>query len=267
MSIYAIGDVQGCYEPLQRLLEKIDFSPENDTLWFVGDLVNRGPQSLETLRFIKNLGTAAISVLGNHDLHLLAVATQHHKPKNQDTLDDILHANDRDELLDWLRHRPLLHHDDNLQITLVHAGILPQWSLAEAQQYASEVENVLQSADGETLLQQLYGNEPACWSDNLQGLARWRFIINAFTRMRYLTQEGCLELSAKMPLADAPAALIPWYHFSGRVMVQQTIVFGHWAALNGITDNPYAINIDTGCVWGNRLTAMVLHTKTRISIA
>lgn len=258
MTTYAIGDIQGCYDQLQRLLDDIQFDPAADKLYFVGDLVNRGPQSLSTLRFVKQLGKAAVTVLGNHDLHLIAVALSLQQQKSGDTLNDILHANDCEELIAWLCQLPLLYHDKNLQCTIVHAGILPQWSLAQAQQYAAEIEHVLQSEQRGELIRNMYGNLPNVWSDTLTGIERWRFIINVFTRMRYVTQSGALDLRAKMAVADAPADLIPWYDYSPRVMANEKIIFGHWAALQGITNNTYAINLDAGCVWGNALTAILL---------
>lgn len=266
MTIYAIGDVQGCYDELQALLEKIAFCKNNDTLWFVGDLINRGPKSLETLRFIKNLGTAAQCVLGNHDLHLLAVAYGHKKTHKSDTLDAILKANDCKQLLDWLRHQPLLHHDATLKVTMVHAGIFPNWDFQHAQQYANEVQQILRSDQCDYLLQHLYGDKPTCWSEELHGVERWRFIINAFTRMRYVTEQGCLTMKAKMSVNNAPKTLVPWYDAPKRLLDKHTIVFGHWAALNGVTDHPHAINIDTGCVWGNRLTALTLPSCRRVNV-
>lgn len=259
MSTYVIGDIQGCFAELQALLNDIAFNPEHDTLWFVGDLVNRGPDSLATLRFIKGLGERAICVLGNHDLHLLTVAHGSQAPYSGDTLDEILQAHDCDELLCWLRHLPLLHHDANLHITMTHAGILPHWSLAQAQTYSQEVCAQLQSNTYVDLLNVMYGDQPALWSNTLQGMPRYRFIINAFTRMRYVTHEGALNLQAKMALADCPKGLIPWFNFPGRVMATQKIVFGHWAALNGVSGCQNAINVDTGCIWGGKLTALKLN--------
>lgn len=258
MTTYAIGDIQGCYDELQTLLEKIDFDPASDTLYFVGDLVNRGPKSLETLRFVKQLGKAAVTVLGNHDLHLICVALGYRQPAAGDTLTEILTADDCDELITWLCQQPLLHHDAKRQVTMVHAGILPAWSLTTATQCAQEVEAVLQSEQRDILLQQLYANEPHAWSDQLQGVERWRFIINVFTRMRYVNRQGGLDLTVKMPVADAPPELMPWYDFSPRIMNNQKIIFGHWAALAGVTHHKNAINLDAGCVWGKALTTLRL---------
>jgi bis(5'-nucleosyl)-tetraphosphatase (symmetrical) len=233
MSTYAIGDLQGCYDELHDLLEKIQFDSAKDTLWFTGDLVNRGPKSLDCLRFVKSLGTQAITVLGNHDLHLLAMAYANRQPAISDTLSDILIAPDREELLNWLRQQPLLHYDPDLDFVLVHAGIAPQWTLATAQNLAHEVEAQLRSTDSE-VLSHLYGNEPACWNEALTGAARWRCIINYFTRMRFCTSEGCLDLSYKGGIANAPPEVLPWFAMPTR-KTQQRIIIGHWAALQGKT--------------------------------
>ena len=266
MSTYAIGDVQGCYASLQALLQKVAFDPAHDTLWFVGDLVNRGPDSLAVLRYVQSLGAAAITVLGNHDLHLLAAAQNPECLTSQDTLDTILAAPDCKTLLTWLQHRPLLHHDATLGYTLVHAGIHPQWSLAQAQHYAHEVEDVLRSNTSLELLQQLYGDEPACWDERLHGITRWRYLINVFTRMRFCDAQGCLNLTDKGEITATAPHLMPWFRVPHRPMAQQCIVFGHWSALQGITDDPYAIALDTGCVWGQTLTAFCLETQTRVSV-
>jgi bis(5'-nucleosyl)-tetraphosphatase (symmetrical) len=197
VAVYAIGDIQGCFHELQHLLTQLRFDPAQDRLWFAGDLVNRGPHSLETLRFVRNLGPAALTVLGNHDLHLLAVASVPSKLKAKDTLHPILDATDRDELLDWLRHQPLLHHDTDLGYTLVHAGLPPQWDLKQAQQCAHEVETQLRSANYADFFSHMYGDEPTQWSDTLTRWDRLRFITNCFTRLRYCDAEGHLALSYK----------------------------------------------------------------------
>lgn len=264
MPTYAIGDLQGCYDELQLLLEKIQFDPTQDTLWFTGDLVNRGPKSLECLRFVKNLGARAITVLGNHDLHLLAVAAGVRQQAEGDTLTEILEAPDCDELLTWLRQQPLLHYDPQLGFILVHAGIAPQWNLGTAQKLAREVEMQLQSIASD-LLAQLYGNQPACWNDVLIGTERWRCIINYFTRMRFCTQAGCLDLSYKGTLNDAPSDLIPWFNVPQR-QVQQPILFGHWAALESGKTPPNVFALDSGCVWGNSLTALRLEDLQKFSV-
>ena len=265
MSTYAIGDLQGCYDELQRLLEKIKFDPVQDTLWFTGDLVNRGSKSLDCLRFVKNLGDRVITVLGNHDLHLLAVVAGVRKQGEGDTLTEILEAPDGEELLSWLHQQPLLHYDPKLNYVLVHAGIAPQWDVATAQQLASEVEAQLRSSDSE-LLAQLYGNEPSCWDESLTGTARWRCIINYFTRIRFCTETGGLDLKFKGEMADAPANLIPWFQMPNRQAQAQRIIFGHWAALQGRTETENIFALDTGCVWGQSLTAMRLEDQAKFSV-
>lgn len=252
MSTYAIGDVQGCYKELLDLLERIQFNERSDTLWFCGDLVNRGKSSLETLRFIKNL-PHKITVLGNHDLHLLAYA-QNIRPKHPtDTLDEILNAPDKDELLNWLAHQPLLHHDETLNMTLVHAGIYPLWDLTQAKNLAKEVEVQLQSSNCGDLLKDMYGEQPTLWQDNLTGINRYRFIINAFTRMRFVNEKCELILKADGAPSDHPD-LIPWFDFPNRKPCGR-IVFGHWSRLGKFNKDDEIFCLDTGCVWGGELTA------------
>lgn len=255
MAIYAIGDLQGCLDDLKALLDKIDFREDRDKLWFVGDLVNRGPRSLESLRFVKALGSRAQTVLGNHDLNLLAVAYAGRKPKRKDTLDDILAAPDREELLTWLRHQPLLVHSRKHDFTMVHAGLPPQWTLSEAKQRAREVEAVLQGKDYAHFLKAMYGDRPECWSESLTGLERLRFITNCFTRLRYCTADGRLDLEAKSPPGQQHPGLLPWFDVPGRRTAQEAIVFGHWSTL-GEVDTPNVYGIDTGCVWGGTLSAL-----------
>lgn len=256
MAIYAIGDVQGCYEPLQRLLDQCQFNPTVDTLWLVGDLVNRGPDSLLVLRWVKALGDAAITVLGNHDLHLLAVAAGHKKPHKKDTLDDILHAPDRDELLTWLRHRPLLHYDSGLNTLLIHAGLPPQWDIALAQRCARELEAVLRGADPESFYANMYGDMPDCWHPQLTGWERLRFISNCFTRLRYCDAKGRLRLAEKLAPKHTRRDCIPWFQLA-RPSVDTRIVFGHWSTL-GFYTQANVIALDTGCLWGGQLTAIRL---------
>ena len=266
MAVYAIGDIQGCYDELQDLLALIQFDPQNDRLWFAGDLVNRGPKSLETLRFVRDLGDVAITVLGNHDLHLIAAV--YGKPLDQDdhTLDAILAAPDRDELVDWLRCRPLLHHDAGLGYTLVHAGLPPQWDLATAQRCAREVETVLCSDRIKDFLAHLYGNKPRRWSRKLQGWDRLRFIVNSLTRMRYCDHKGRLKMKPKGPPGTQPPTLMPWFDVPGRDSRDMHIIFGHWSTL-GIPRKPGVYPIDSGCLWGGQLTALRIDTRpTRISL-
>ncbi|CDZ76254.1 Bis(5'-nucleosyl)-tetraphosphatase, symmetrical [Legionella massiliensis] len=267
MPDFAIGDVQGCYEPLQRLLEQINFNEKADRLWFVGDLVNRGPQSLAVLRFIKNLPIPARITLGNHDLHLLAkLFLQDSRKNHDDTLHEILIADDAEELGHWLRRQNILYHDPALNILMCHAGIAPTWDLNLAKACAHELETVLASDDFCDFLSQMYGNEPDLWSSELTGIARLRVITNYFTRMRFCDKQGRLVLSYKGTLADAPANLVPWYAVPNRVSIETDIVFGHWAALQGYSPDPKIFAIDTGCLWGGQLTALRLDDRQRFSV-
>jgi bis(5'-nucleosyl)-tetraphosphatase (symmetrical) len=259
MAVYAIGDIQGCGDEFERLLECIQFNPTQDTLWLTGDLVNRGPRSLDVLRLVKSLGNAAITVLGNHDLHLLALALDPQaKRKSKDTLDAILDAPDREELLHWLRHQPLLHHDAQLDRTLIHAGLPPQWDLVLAQSCARELETVLRDTHGaRELFQHMYGDEPTQWRDELQGMARLRFITNCLTRLRICTADGQLRLKEKTPLAELKPGLLPWFRVPNRRSRNDRIVCGHWSAL-GFHNDDNVLALDTGCVWGGTLCAMRL---------
>ncbi|MBK8182484.1 MAG: symmetrical bis(5'-nucleosyl)-tetraphosphatase [Candidatus Competibacteraceae bacterium] len=257
MAVYAIGDIQGCYDPLRRLLDLLRFDPTADTLWLVGDLVNRGPRSVDVLRLIKGLGDQAVAVLGNHDLTLLAVAAGYVKPKRKDTFHSILDAPDREELLAWLRHRPLLHHDPLLGFTLIHAGLPPQWDLALAQGCAAAVEATLQGVDCHAFLKRMFGGEPVRWRDDLAGYDRLRFTINALTRMRFCTADGTLSFTEKGAPGSQTLGLIPWFAVPGRRSADLSIVFGHWAAL-GYYRAAGIFALDSGCVWGNRLTAIRL---------
>lgn len=265
MPTYVIGDIQGCLSPLQQLLEHIHFNPSKDTLWFTGDLVNRGPHSLETLRFIKSLGDKHKMVLGNHDLHLIALAYKAHKGYPDDTLTPILEAKDSDELIHWLRHQPLLHHDDTFNMTLVHAGLAYNWDLATARKCAHEVEQVIRSDSPGDFFHAMYGNFPDYWSDELTGFDRLRSITNHFTRIRFCHPDGRIELRNKGKIENA-GELIPWFKVPQRVNKDINIIFGHWAALGGITDTPHTYALDTGCIWGYALTAMRLEDEKRFSV-
>jgi bis(5'-nucleosyl)-tetraphosphatase (symmetrical) len=260
VAVYAIGDIQGCFDELQELLATVRFDREHDRLWFVGDLVNRGPKSLETLRFVRGLGPAAITVLGNHDLHLLAAA-HGIRPQNidEDTLDPILAASDRDELIDWLRRLPLLHYDDALGYLMVHAGLPPQWDLCLARQCAGEVEAVLQGDRLVAFLSHMYGNKPRQWSEALTGWERLRFIVNCFTRMRFCDDRGRLELKCTGPPGSQPDGYYPWYTIPGRASAEISVIFGHWSSLRsrGIHG---VYPIDSGCLWGGALTALRIDT-------
>ena len=258
MSTYAIGDVQGCYDPLRRLLDRIAFDPARDTLWFVGDLVNRGPRSLEVLRFVKDLGDRAVTVLGNHDLHLLVVAEGIKKSRRGDTLDGILDAPDRDELLTWLRHRKMMHAERGY--AMVHAGLLPQWSIVRALGLAREVEAALRDRDHRQFMRHMYGNEPLRWQDGLSGYDRLRVIVNTLTRLRLCSAEGLMEFSHKAAPVNLPPGFMPWYDVPGRASLDTTVICGHWAAL-GLVARRDMVAIDTGCVWGRSLSALRLEDR------
>ena len=258
MAIYAVGDVQGCYAELARLLEDIRFDPAADKLWLVGDLVNRGPGSLEVLRYIKSLGDSAITVLGNHDLHLLAVAEGVAEQHRTDTLDTILNAPDRDELLHWLRNQRLLYAQDGY--VLVHAGLLPQWSVAQAESLAREVEAALRDSEYATFLKRMYGNSPHSWNDDLTGDKRLRVIVNAFTRMRICTREGEMEFKFKGEVGNIPEGYLPWFDVPNRASRDATVIFGHWSAL-GLLHRKNVIALDTGCLWGGPMSAIRLDNR------
>ncbi|MFU8787412.1 MAG: symmetrical bis(5'-nucleosyl)-tetraphosphatase [Methylobacter sp.] len=255
MSIYAIGDIQGCFDELLRLLDTIAFNEQSDQLWFAGDLVNRGPKSLETLRFVKSLGDAAVTVLGNHDLHLLAASCAPKIARKKDSLLPILEAPDSDELIHWLRHRPLFHFNDDF--CLLHAGLPPQWDFKRTQKMAALAEQALRSADYQAFLKQMYGNKPNIWSSDLKGFGRLRFIVNCFTRMRYCDAEGRLDFIHSGPLGSQPKSLLPWFDVPKRKSADMRIIFGHWSAL-GYHEGPNCYAIDTGCLWGGQLTALKL---------
>lgn len=268
MPTYAIGDIQGCFTPLQKLLEKIQFNPTQDTLWLTGDLVNRGPESLATLRFIKSLGLQHRIVLGNHDLHLLAVAHGTHQGWKEDTVNDILNAPDRDELLAWLIQLPLLVHDKTLGYTMVHAGLAPSWDLDTAITLSREVSAILTSNMAPEFFKHMYGNQPNQWRSDLTGWDRIRCITNYLTRVRFCYGDGSLELENKGKSDQHTSAdLMPWYQVPKRANADLKIIFGHWAALGGVTNTPNTFALDTGCVWGFCLTAMRLEDGERISVS
>lgn len=270
MSTYAIGDLQGCYTELQDLLNKISFDETNDQLWFAGDLVNRGPESLKCLRFVKSLEKNAKTVLGNHDLHLLAIANKVRKPHRNDTLDEILNADDADDLLDWIRHLPLLVHDKELNFTMIHAGLPPQWSIKKARKLANETENVLQSDQFTDFIHNMYGNQPDTWSETLSGDDLHRFIINCFTRIRYLEETGKLNLKENNAPGRQAKNLLPWYVLPNRKTNEDKIIFGHWSTVMlGEEQNFKQYNVyplDTGCLWGGELTAMRLEDEKIFSV-
>jgi bis(5'-nucleosyl)-tetraphosphatase (symmetrical) len=263
MAVYAIGDVQGCFAELRQLLEKVHFDPVADRLWFTGDLVNRGPRSLETLRFVRALGDRAVTVLGNHDLHLLAVAHGVSRTRHHDTFGDVLGAQDRDELLDWLRRRPLLHGEGGFY--LIHAGLPPQWTLEQAAALAAEVEAVLAGEAYPEFFRHMYGDRPDLWSDALEGWDRLRVIVNGLTRLRYCEPDGRLDYRQKGPPGSQPAPLVPWFEAPERQSRDAQVIFGHWSTLGFYAGNG-VVCLDTGCLWGGELTALRLEDGRRFSV-
>jgi len=249
---YLVGDLQGCCDPLERLLQALDFSPSRDRLYLLGDLVNRGPDSLGVLRRLRDLEGSATCLLGNHDLHLLAVAHGVRKPHRSDTLDAILHAPDRDDWLGWLRQQRLAVHEQGW--LMVHAGVLPQWDAARTVALAAEVESMLRSPDVGDFLTQMYGNEPARWDDGLSGIARWRCVVNALTRLRFCSADGEMEFATKEGVGGAPEGFMPWFEVPTRQTRGTPVAFGHWSTL-GLIDRADLLALDTGCVWGGKLSA------------
>ncbi|MGB6188898.1 MAG: symmetrical bis(5'-nucleosyl)-tetraphosphatase [Aeromonas molluscorum] len=262
-----VGDIQGCYDDLRRLLELADFDPVKDRLWLAGDLVARGPDSLSVLRFAKSLGDSAVCILGNHDLHLLAVAEGVAPLKKKDRLQTLMEAPDRDALLEWLRHRPLLaecSHPTN-PVMMVHAGLSPAWDADTARRCAREVESLLRSDQYQWLLHHMYGDHPDSWDESLLGIDRYRYIINSFTRMRFCHADGRLDFKCKLGPDESTPGLHPWFELRERHSDDPTLVFGHWAALMGSTGRSHIKALDTGCVWGNSLTLWRLEDDALIS--
>jgi bis(5'-nucleosyl)-tetraphosphatase (symmetrical) len=253
---YAIGDIQGCYAELRALLARLNFSADRDQLWLVGDLVNRGPQSLEVLRYVRALGDNAIVVLGNHDLHLLALADAQRKRRSSDTLDGVLDAPDRSGILEWLLGRPLAHFDAARGDLLVHAGVIPQWTARQTIELAGEVSAALVREPGR-FLERMYGDRPDRWSEQLHGVERLRFTVNVLTRMRVCTAEGRVDLKMKGPPDEARAPYRPWFEHEQRRSRDVRVIFGHWSAL-GLLHAHGVIGLDTGCVWNGALTAIDL---------
>ncbi|MDX7987079.1 bis(5'-nucleosyl)-tetraphosphatase (symmetrical) [Xenorhabdus sp. 12] len=256
MATYLIGDIHGCYREFLALLEQVDFHPDEDTLWLTGDLVARGPDSLAVLRHVKQLGSAVKLVLGNHDLHLLAVYAKISRNKPKDLLDELLAAPDIDELINWLRKQPMLQIDDDLKLVMAHAGLTPQWDLETARMCAHEVENILSSDSYPLFLDEMYGDMPNNWSPELSGLARLRYSTNALTRMRYCFPNGQLDMICKSKPEKAPAPLKPWFDLPRKIPEDYAIAFGHWAALEGQGTPTGIYALDTGCCWGNELTML-----------
>ncbi len=265
MATYAIGDVQGCFGSLMALLETLRFDSASDRLWFTGDLVNRGPRSLETLRFVHDLGDRAVTVLGNHDLHLLGVACGSRRLKAGDTLTEVLEAPDRDDLIVCLRRQPLLYRDADRGITMVHAGLPPQWTLDVAQACAAVAETKLRGAGIEKLMRHMSGKQCDSWSASVPYADQLGYIINCLTRLRYCDPAGRLELREKGPPGSQPAPYLPWFAVPGRMHASETVIFGHWASL-GACNEPRVHGLDTGCVWGGALTALCLETWERTSV-
>ena len=257
MATYALGDVQGCVIPLEALLERIGFSAGRDRLWLCGDLVNRGRHSLEVLRLVKSLGESAVAVLGNHDLNLLATAAGARAQKPGDTLQKVLRAPDRDELLHWLRHRPLAHFDKNMKTMMVHAGVYPGWRRGDVQRYAGEIETLLRGRDCRRFLKRMYGRHPARMSRAMRKWERIRFITNALTRMRFCTRRAGLDFREKCAPGEQSRRLIPWFEHPARKCKKWRIVFGHWSSL-GFMQRENLLALDSGCVWGRALTAVCL---------
>jgi bis(5'-nucleosyl)-tetraphosphatase (symmetrical) len=265
VSVFAIGDIQGCYDPFRRLLDRLGFDPGRDRLWLTGDLVNRGPQSLEVLRFVRGLGDVVTTVLGNHDLHLIAM-TEGTKggPDPDPSLEPVLKAPDCEELVAWLRARPLAHYDRKRHTLMVHAGLPPEWTVKKALKRAAEVEAVLRGDDYRRFVAKLYGNTPARWSGELEGNKRLRYIVNALTRMRMVATDGRLDFSHKGPPTDAKKGLTPWYAIPDARWRGTRIVFGHWSAL-GLMIGPDFIGLDSGCVWHRELTAVRLGKRPKVT--
>jgi len=257
MPTYAIGDIQGCYEAFSALLDQIDFRSDRDRLWLVGDLINRGPDNVSVIRRVMELGDAAITVLGNHDLHFLAIHRGGHSLNRSDTLGDLLAWKKVDTASDWLRHRRMLHRDERLGYLMSHAGVPHIWSPGKAEALAREVEDVMRGSQCERYFREMYGNEPNLWRDDWEGMLRWRVITNYLTRMRLLDERGALNFSHKGSVESAPAGLTPWFDLQPGEL-EEKILFGHWAAIEGRTGREDIIALDTGCVWGRNLTAMCL---------
>ncbi len=271
MSTYVVGDIQGCYKALKRLLKKIDFAPGKDQLWFAGDLVNRGPKSLETLRFLSDIDGCIEVVLGNHDLHFIAIAEGCAPARGKDSLDALLNARDCDQLCDWLRSKKMVHFDAIATKTgiedflMVHAGVAPSWTLQQTLQYGAEVELTLHSDEYKEFLTAMYGDEPIRWASSLSGQDRLRTITNYLTRVRFCDDIGSLRLDIKEGLCAAPKGFKPWFEYE-KITPQASILFGHWAALEGVTNRPHVYALDTGYVWGRELTAMRLEDKKLFSV-
>ena len=260
MATFVIGDIQGCFDELQELVDYISYDPKKDQLWFVGDLVNRGPKSLETLRWVMSLGNSAVTVLGNHDLHLLALHAGVKEVKTTSSLYSTLHANDIDELVEWLRSQPLMLYNKQLEFALVHAGLAPQWTVKNAMRYSEEVESALQSKNYKDFLFNMYGDQPNQWDASLKDWDRLRAITNFMTRVRYCDDQGVISFSDKGPPGTQSTGMKPWYEIATRKSQDTSVVFGHWSTLGYVNDYN-VISTDTGCLWGGKLTAIKIEPK------
>ena len=267
MTDYAVGDLQGCFDPLLKLLDKINFSWSKDRLWVCGDVVNRGPQSLNTLRYLYEHRDSVRLVLGNHDLHMLAVANGATRLKSKDTFHSIVENQENRDLIDWLYQQPLAYYESKINVCMVHAGIPMFWTLADTLKYAEEISSLLRdSKSRQTFFKSMYGDQPALWKANLSDIDRHRYITNALTRMRFCALDGSLELKTKLPPGQQPKALIPWYRLPLKIDKNVRVVFGHWASLEGRLATNRFQALDTGCVWGGKLTALNLNTWQRTSV-
>ena len=268
MATYAVGDIQGCYDSLRKLLDKAKFDPSTDKLWALGDLINRGPKDYEVLKFCISLGDSFNAVLGNHDLHFLAIALGYHEARATDTFGKVLKAPDLDEILTWLRHRPLAHYDKKRNMLMVHAGVPPQWSAKQTIKLAQEVEHaIIDEQQSRLYFANMYGNHPKIWKKDLSGVKRWRIITNYLTRMRFCDPKGRLDLKSKAGTDQAPEGYIPWFQTPNRKTADTNLLFGHWAALMGETTHPNTYALDTGCVWGGQMTLVNIDKlKKRISV-
>jgi bis(5'-nucleosyl)-tetraphosphatase (symmetrical) len=261
LATYVIGDIHGCYDALRRLLDQVDFDPSHDQLWSVGDLVNRGPQSLEVLRFLRQIGTRCTAVLGNHDLHLLGAVLGSRPLRPKDTLDEVLRAPDLHELVAWLRKLPLAHCDRG--VLMVHAGVLPSWTVADALRWAKEAESLLRGDHVAELFSNTSRHGPESFDENLRGWERARVVIDVLTRMRFCSPAGQLDLECSEGPENAPAGMLPWFAHERRRTRDVPVLFGHWAALRGQASGDNLFALDTGCVWGSSLTALRLEDKQR----
>ena len=255
MAVYAIGDIQGCYREFRKLLKKIDFQPRRDRLMLVGDLVNRGPDSIGVMRYVLDHQEQIEIVLGNHELHMLVAYEELGEPRLADTFTDVLNAPDCNDIMQWLRLQPLATYNSEMNILMVHAGVYPSWSLEDCLLRAAEASEKLTGKNYRKFLAKMYGNKPNSWSNELSGKKRWRFIVNSFTRMRYLYEDGKLDFSCVLQPGKQPVGLFPWFNFPGRISLATRVVFGHWSSLGLYQDN-HVIALDTGCCWGRKLTAI-----------